>query len=69
MGITMLVEMNNTRLKGKILIILDFRNDFFPTYLQLWVPSRLLIYFIASKIHPYILYLLIYVGMSLDNSF
>ena len=35
MGITMLVGMNNTRLKRKILIILDFRNDLFPTYLQL----------------------------------
>ena len=31
----MLVEMNNTRLKLQILIILDFRNYFFPTYLQL----------------------------------
>ena len=30
MGITMLVGMNNTRLKRKIVIILDFRNNFFP---------------------------------------
>ena len=35
MGITMLAGMNNTSLERKILIILDFRNDFFPTYLQL----------------------------------
>ena len=30
----MLVGMHNTRFERKILIILDFRNDFFPTYLQ-----------------------------------
>ena len=33
----MLVGMNNTRLKRKILVILDFKNDFFPTYLQLCI--------------------------------
>ena len=34
MGITMLVGMHNTRFERKILIILGFRNDFFPTCLQ-----------------------------------
>ena len=41
MGKTMLVGMHNTRLEGKILTILDFRNDFFPTYLQLCVEGIL----------------------------
>ena len=36
-GISMIAGMNNTRLKRKILIIIDFSNDFFPTYLQQWI--------------------------------
>ena len=36
MGITMLVGMRYKILKRKILIILDFKNYFFPTYLQPW---------------------------------
>ena len=31
-GIIMFLGMNNTRLKRKILIILDFENGFLPTY-------------------------------------
>ena len=33
-GINMFPGINNTRSKRKILIILGFRNDFFPTCLQ-----------------------------------
>ena len=32
-GIIMFLVMNNTRLEGKILIILDVENGFLPTYL------------------------------------
>ena len=34
-GIIMFLRMNNTRLERKILIILDFKNRFLPTYLPL----------------------------------
>ena len=34
-GVISFPGMNNTRLKEKILIILDFENGFLPTYLQL----------------------------------
>ena len=36
----MLVGTKNTRFKRKILIILDLRNYFFPTYLQLWTVNK-----------------------------
>ena len=35
-GIIMLPRMNNTRLKRKLLTILDFENGFLLTYLPLW---------------------------------
>ena len=36
-SIIMFLGMNNTRLERKILIILDFENEFLPTYLPQWV--------------------------------
>ena len=39
----MLVGMDNNKLERKILRTLDFRNDFFPTYLQLWKTVSLLL--------------------------
>ena len=41
-GIIMFLWMNNTRLKRKILIILDFEKGFLPTYLPLWIGCILL---------------------------
>ena len=48
-GINMFPGRNNTRLKRKILIILDFKNGFLPTYLPLCGIGLLLAWSKKSK--------------------
>ena len=49
-GIVMFPGMNKTRLKRKILIILDFVNGFLPTYLPLCAAASVLLAIIAQDL-------------------